>query len=94
MPTFKPVEAMEEQNRFRVESIEVSLNSSVKGGFPKQVSKDCYNDIQASERTQHIEILEKGCLAGVIYVTFTRPRIPGVRNMVRHGNGESTRTIS
>ena len=41
MPAFKPVAAMEEQNRFWVESIEVTLNSSVKGGFLKQVSRDC-----------------------------------------------------
>lgn len=41
MPAFKPGAAMEDQNGFGVESIEVTLNSSVKGGFLKQVSRDC-----------------------------------------------------
>lgn len=37
---FKPVTTMEEQNRLGVESIEVSLISSVKGGFSKQAHRD------------------------------------------------------
>lgn len=92
MPAFKPVAAMEEQNAFGVESIEVTLNSWVKGGFLKQVSRDWDNDIPATERTWHVETLEKDCLEGVERVSSTWLGNPEVGNMVGCGNGESTRT--
>lgn len=94
MPAFKPVAAMEEQNGFGVESIEVTLKSCVKGGFLKQVSRDWYNDIPATERTWHVETLEKNYLEEVVCVSSTWLGNPEVGNMVGRGNGASTRTGS